>query len=201
MNPLYEAEPWCDVCFKKNNKHVIDDNVYMLSEVVVNDTPDEEKCRAICSNFHNVLRLTTVRKPDNATETPGFCLFDPQLKAALKKKNGDGRKMSGFKLVTDRAIANIVRELLVMHSDKYKDSGIKVYFDDKFTYRVQLLGFGSQYCLNKGDHHTSQHVYLEIVKTGSARCFAHRMRCLVDKPRGVHMWDVYKFQVPHGDFV
>ena len=197
-DPIYDPEPMCDVCQKKNKKYIIDDNVYLLSDVFINDKPDEQQCSAICNNMKRMFRLTTVRAKDDQAETPGFSLFDTQPpqpggghksgKAKVVAKSNsedkvDGRKFAQFKEITDPEIGKIMRTLLIRHSEKYRDSKIKVLFDGKYTYRVLLTGEGARFCKNKGDYHSQNNVYMEIFKkTDSPFDFSSVMKCWSTKP-------------------
>jgi hypothetical protein len=207
LNPKYEKEPMCDVCQFKNNKYIIDDNVYLLSDVLINDRPDEQQHKDICKNMKRMFRLTTVRANDCTDETPGFFLFDPSMKAdpppqiqnpkpgsghklgkpkVVTKSNSedkvDGRKIAQFKEITDPEIAKIMRSLLIEHSEKYRDSKMKILFDGKYKYKVLLTNTGAKYCKNKGDYHSQNNVYMEIFKTGSSFNFKCVMKCWSTNP-------------------
>jgi hypothetical protein len=182
----------CVVCQKKNNKYVIDDNVYQLSDVILNDKADDDECVRINKNFKRVLILTSVRVKDSTVETPGYVLHDPTLKGEPKSKGKtgkatkvdkvDGRAMISFHEVTDPQIVKIMRTLLVQHSDKYADSKMKITHDGKNRYRVLLTGVGSHYCLNKCGYHRQNHVYMELVKTGCWSSCKSWMRCWSRNP-------------------
>eukprot|EP00966_Prymnesium_polylepis_P104801 2427734-Prymnesium_polylepis.1 len=63
----------------------------------------------------------------------------------------DGRKIAQFKEITDPEIAQIMRALLIKHSEKYRDSKMKVLFDGKYKYKVLLTNLGAQYCKKKAN--------------------------------------------------
>ena len=185
----------CDACERKNNNHVLDLNVYVLTHVITGDTPDAAHLAYLKANFARVLSHTTVRCEDNVALTPGFELYEPSLRpppprerkrpragasssSAVGEGKIDKRKLGRkFEEIHDPAVAQCLRKILVRHSDKYADSRMKILFDGTHRYKVLLSGDGAHWCLNKGDFHSGQNVYMDVFKAASGFEFRSVMKC------------------------
>lgn len=186
-NPKYEPYPPCYKCYRKNSCHVIDDNVYMPTDLFFGTSPDDAGCRTLRSNNVCMLMQTTVRAGDATLETPGFYVYEPQLaldKERTTARKVDNRSMRDYVLVDSPEIARIMRMYLVMHSEKYAESSMKIWFNkEKPHYKVHLTGGdGAHFCMNKGCCHRSSKVWMEIAKCKSSSHFVSRMRCFSKKP-------------------
>ncbi len=178
----HDKHPMCTVCELKNERHIVDDNVYALTDAVVNDAPNPELLRSLTKCLARMFRATSVRADDAKPETPGFVLYDETLKNNLpqdgrRKKGqvmkGESEKVNGRLIVnllqiTSPQVVDTMRQLLVQHSEMYKDSKMRIMFDGKSKYRVFLTGDGAHYCLNKKGFHNQEHVYMEVYKTASS---------------------------------
>lgn len=203
-----EVIPFCTTCENKNEHYIVDDNVYTLTDVLVDSEVNEELCARINGNLVRLLRLTSVRAPDVVQETSGYVLYEKSLVDTTvfhsstargggydgKRKVGGSttaargvpptkRAVGGYnEVVGNHEVTTIMRDLLVKHSDKYKDSKMRILFDGKHRYKVLLTGDGARYCLNKKDFHSQNHVYMEVFKKGSSLDFRTHMRCWSSNP-------------------
>lgn len=195
----------CDVCHFRNKQYVSDANPYQLTSVVVDGADAaarEEILRHYKSNTIRMLRALSVRRDVTTPLTPGFRPFDgcvppeaPRPSNSRKRPHAsldDAAKLTKTEQkdeVTDKRITDIVRKILIRQSSHYAESRMRIFRHvcrKKQSYRVLLSGVGARYCTNKGDFHTGNNVFMQIVRFGSG--FIAQMRCWskkqVVRPRG-----------------
>ena len=95
-----------------------------------------------------------------------------------------GSKFTRNAPVEDSARVRVLRELLVRHSDKYRDARVKVRWDGS-RYRVYLTGDGSTFCKNKGDYHHGSKVYMDVTQGGRRTQLSRACAAGAPRPRGV----------------
>lgn len=185
----------CGECWKINNNHVVDERAYEFCTCLTGVDVDVALTRRLAGNATYLVQQTSVRCKDASTpRTEPYAVYAncPKVvdapSAKRRKTTGGGGAPSGGSTrteVTHERVLRVVRRHLVQHSPNYENSRARVFFDGKSTYRVHLSGDGSNFCLNKGDHHTSEHVYMEIFQVrgrrGTSGYFASRMRCWCKK--------------------
>ena len=191
----------CHLCGLQNGRYIMDNNVYVLFEVVfVGENGllciDTEK-KGYYTNKAKLIHKTSVRRVQaNLDVTPGFKPYigcpTPFLFATTstgKRKCTDtddsaskrlGVRFKKSEVVEELEVVDIVKSLLIKHSPHYARSRMAIRFDGK-AYNITLTGDGGRFCLNKGECHSSQHVFMEIVKRTSAIHYGSRMRCFNKK--------------------
>lgn len=180
----------CIDCGFHNNRHVVDTNVYALYGVMcASRLVDDSELR---HDTHALVMATTVRRNVGVDVTPGYtpyvgCPLAPSIFASSSSSSTSSRKRKavdddvkrlGARFVhnpeiDDASVVQVVRSLLLRHSEHYERSRPSIRFDGQ-AYRVTLSGDGATFCLNKQAPHNSQRVYMEIVRAGA--CIS-RMRC------------------------
>ena len=180
----------CHECRFLNNYHILDDNVYVLFEVMVDDRVEPERTRKLQVCPVSLFRDTSVRcdNPDVSVVTgwdPNIPIKELKLgakgKVSVAGTPSRGKTAMRGSVVSDTQMQTIMRKQLVRHSDKYTNSKMLIKCDVKGVYRVQLTQEGSHYCLNKKGAHGSQHVYMEVFQTAGTSWASH-MRCFCTKP-------------------
>ena len=184
----------CDVCHLRNKQYVSDDNPYWLTSVVVDGADAAERqavLRSYTSNTVRMLRALSVRRDENTPLTPGFRPFDgcvppepPRAPSSRKRTHAaldDVKKLKAAEQrheITNKRITGVVRQILIRQSSHYAESKMRIFrhtIRQKQSYRVILSGIGARYCKNKGDYHTGNNVYMQIVRCGSS--YVAQMRC------------------------
>ena len=188
----------CDICHIRNRQHVSDRNWYVVTAVVRDGGADAAAVDAdylleIKRNRKAALHATTVRCDGDRALTPGFTLFPgcviaPPPAAGGGRKRGrgavaldDSKKLSSAarkEEVTDKKVVEIVRRHLVRHSPHYAASRARIY-RQRDAFKVLLSGIGARFCCNKGDFHTGNNVYMQIVRC--RQNYVSQMRCWSNK--------------------
>lgn len=190
------------LCRGRNNYRVIDPNVYDLCTVLRGDAVDEGRVQALSANPVRLVKATSVRRSDGTPETPGYVVYvgAPQPDdyesgsgAGGKRRRRDDAARVGVKYrrrdaVTNPRVLEVMRALLVAHSEHYRDATLQVRYDGETSYVVLLAGDGSRYCLNKRDEHQGNHVYMVVDRAKGGgyesymQCFCP---CVVTRAGGV----------------
>lgn len=199
-------EPDCTLCGGFYKKKVIDPRVYefrmclkgahVANEILVTKTG---------VHVAKLLKYTSVRSEDvYAPRTEPYEVYKncPALESRWGTKRKAQRQVdeaakhlgptlfNRLQEVRCSEVTKIAREHLLKHSINYATSKMRIMFDGEHFYKVLLTGEGSHFCLNKGECHTSQHVYMEIYAPYKGRGrekeidggnVASRMRCWCKK--------------------
>lgn len=165
-------------CNDDNNRHIMDDNVYLPKVVLHGAVVDTASTHAATTNFVRALRLTTVRCDDTAKETEGWHDHIPPVLIDYAKRPRGKDKMLPEKepktsfansyIVDHPEILSCIRGILIDFSEHYRNSRMTVRFRRVGTkkpvseYLVQLRHEGAHFCLCKQDFHNSEHVFMTL---------------------------------------
>ena len=176
----------CDKCKRNNNQCIIDPSVYVFHMAISPDgSRDASQEPRLSQNFMYLLKMTSVRLHQDAKETPGFKVYEG-APAVISRETGKKRKAIENKedrkcveIGNGSEIEQLILQCLGRHSEFYKNARFKIMYNEKFqTIRVSLQGDGANFCLNKGTSHTSQNVYMEILRDPKQPgALISRMRC------------------------
>lgn len=185
-------------CGRKNEFKIIDPSYYDFYRAFLGDEDHPKLNESLKTNKMDLVMKTSVRtdatKSQLYTVYPGCPLYIAQGGKQRKRKSDLSRlpsKLRKMEEISDPVTLSMVRELLVQHSDKYKDCHITVRVDEKREKCTVLLkGDGSTWCLNKGfdkdnpgDYHKSQHVYMVVQPIADrSNAFYSIMKCWCQCP-------------------
>lgn len=174
------AGVWCDQCCLRNRFHVVDDNVYVLFAVIVDDERNAAREQLYKRSPMMLLRSTTVRCADHVQLTAGYAPPPNSEEPVVGKPPPKERVPRTFKPHEPSAAGrNELRRMLLSHSGNYGGARMNVTHDGKTTFRVDLMGEGSRYCINKGSAHNQRRVYMVVERTKLSQgdTFKSYMRC------------------------
>lgn len=176
----------CGTCGGKNNRRVIDRRVYAFS-MVVSRRPDgvyaknDEMGVELCRNRTTIMRRTSVRT--FSALTPHFKAYvgcPPPLDVSRKRRSQPATSNNETQ-VFDEEAKRAARQLLVKHSERYANSQFRIYHAPRRNcpdaFRIRLMGDGATFCLNKGEEHARNTVYMEVHKAERGGGYQCWMRC------------------------
>lgn len=176
----------CGKCKRNNNQHIIDPSTYGFHMAVIADgSRDMAMEKRLGANVLYLLKITSVRLNQDATETEGFKAYEG-APTPCAREVGKKRKVAETKedrkcieCTSTPEVEQVIRTHLVKHSSHYANSRCRIMYNNKYeTIRVSLQGDGANFCLNKGATHTSQNVYMEFIRDArEGGKLVSRMKC------------------------
>lgn len=171
----------CNECYGINRFHVIDTRVYVLRMVLTDGVRDTTHEQHLCANTARLLKACTVRK-DGVTPTPGYAVYAgcPEVRAKRKQPTEDKMRTSErrYKVeITDRTRLEVLKRILDGFGAVYANCRITSARRHENRIRAYLAGDNATYCFNKGGHHTSNRVYLELYPERTRKHTVAVMKC------------------------
>jgi hypothetical protein len=183
-----EGDGSCDVCHARNNRHVVDPRVYLPRMALVNHERSDEYEREIMKNTTYLVKSCSVRSietvPTGGYVVPSGCPVVAHGSGSSRKRpagDGGGRVHSDRARRTEKAFnipierpsqLQALKKLFLRFSPLYEDCRVTAARRPKGVIHAYLHGPHDKYCVNRGGHHRSNRVYLEVTERQfSMRCW------------------------------